>query len=54
MNAIRVFIDWAGPLVYVVMFILAAYLIYKAGWSNISFSLSEKNLTTGQQITKHL
>lgn len=52
MNAIRVFIDWAGPLVYVVMFILAAYLVYKAGWSNISFSLSEKNLTTGQQITQ--
>jgi len=39
MEAIRKFIDWAGPAVYVVMFFLAAWLIHKAGWSNIDLNL---------------
>lgn len=41
MKAITIFIDWAGPGVYVVMFGLMFYLIYHAGWSNISFTLAE-------------
>jgi NCS1 family nucleobase:cation symporter-1 len=41
MRAITVFIDWAGPGVYVVMFTLMFWMIYKAGWSNISFTLAE-------------
>jgi nucleobase:cation symporter-1, NCS1 family len=41
MRAITVFIDWAGPGVYAVMFLLMFYLIFKAGWSNISFTLAE-------------
>ncbi|MFC8075470.1 NCS1 family nucleobase:cation symporter-1 [Streptomyces sp. NPDC057307] len=41
MESIRRFIDWAGPAVYVVMIVLAVYLVSKAGWSNISFNLSE-------------
>ncbi|RXZ42515.1 NCS1 family nucleobase:cation symporter-1 [Crenobacter cavernae] len=45
MEAIKKFIDWAGPLVYLVMFLLMAWIVYKAGWNNISFSLSEKSLT---------
>ncbi|MFC4953424.1 NCS1 family nucleobase:cation symporter-1 [Acinetobacter puyangensis] len=40
MDGIRKFIDWAGPAVYVVMFAMAAWLIYKAGWSNIDFNLA--------------
>ena len=40
MESIRKFIDWAGPAVYVVMIMLAIYLVSEAGWSNISFSLS--------------
>lgn len=39
MEAIRRFIDWAGPAVYVVMFMLAAWLIWKAGWANINLNL---------------
>lgn len=39
MDAIRKFIDWAGPAVYVVMFALASWLIWKAGWSNINLNL---------------
>ncbi len=45
MNSIRRFIDWAGPVVYAVMFLLAGWIVWKAGWSNISFTLSEKSLS---------
>ncbi|MBT2519329.1 NCS1 family nucleobase:cation symporter-1 [Streptomyces sp. ISL-90] len=40
METIRRFIDWAGPAVYVVMIILAIYLVSEAGWENISVDLS--------------
>ncbi|WP_066363353.1 NCS1 family nucleobase:cation symporter-1 [Herbidospora mongoliensis] len=40
MEAIRRFIDWAGPAVYVVMVVLAVYLVSEAGWENISLDLS--------------
>jgi NCS1 family nucleobase:cation symporter-1 len=41
MDTIRSFIDWAGPLVYAVMFILAIYLVVKAGGpSHINLNLS--------------
>lgn len=39
MDSIRKFIDWAGPAVYVVMIMLAIWLIAKAGWSNIDLNL---------------
>lgn len=45
MEAIRKFIDFCGPAVYVVMFLLAIYLISQAGWSNISFSLADFQLS---------
>jgi NCS1 nucleoside transporter family len=45
MDSIRRFIDWAGPVVYAVMFMLAGWIVWKAGWANISFTLSEKSLT---------
>jgi len=50
MEAIRKFIDFAGPAVYVVMVILAIYLVSKAGIANISLNLSTKQLTFGQSI----
>lgn len=46
MESIRRFIDWAGPAVYAVMFLLAAWIVWRAGWSNISFTLAEKQLTS--------
>ncbi len=39
MEAIRRFIDWAGPGVYVVMAILCGWLVWKAGWKNIDLNL---------------
>lgn len=50
MTVIKRFIDWAGPAVYVVMLVLMIYIIYKAGWSNISFTLHDKELTPGQSF----
>ncbi|MFT3877073.1 MAG: NCS1 family nucleobase:cation symporter-1 [Propioniciclava sp.] len=43
MEAIRRFIDWAGPAVYVVMIILAVYLVSKAGIGNVSLDLSSSD-----------
>ncbi|MDY7561383.1 NCS1 family nucleobase:cation symporter-1 [Pseudomonas sp. CCC3.2] len=45
MDSIRRFIDWAGPAVYAVMLLLAAWIVWRAGWSNISFALAEKQLS---------
>jgi nucleobase:cation symporter-1, NCS1 family len=39
MEAIRQFIDWAGPAVYIVMIALAVYLVAKAGIGNIGLTL---------------
>jgi len=41
MESIRRFIDFCGPAVYVVMFLLCGYLIYQAGWSAIDLNLGE-------------
>lgn len=41
MEAIKRFIDWAGPAVYVVMFLLAGWIVWKAGPANISLNLGE-------------
>lgn len=38
MESIRKFIDFCGPAVYVVMFILCGYLLWKSGWQ-VSLSL---------------
>ena len=50
MEAIRKFIDFAGPAVYVVMIMLCVYLVSQAGISNISLNLAEKDLSVAQQI----
>ncbi len=45
MESIRKFIDFCGPAVYVVMFILCGYLIHKAGWSAIDLNLGDVTYT---------
>jgi NCS1 family nucleobase:cation symporter-1 len=55
MEAIKRFIDWAGPAVYLVMLVLAIYLVSKAGWSHLSLNLSQgKTLSFGHSITTML
>ena len=45
MEAIRKFIDFCGPAVYIVMAVLAIYLVSKAGWDNVDLNLSDHRLT---------
>lgn len=50
MDAIRTFLDWAGPAVYLVMLLLMCWIVYKAGWHNISFTLGAKQLTGAESL----
>jgi NCS1 family nucleobase:cation symporter-1 len=50
MNTIKRFIDFAGPAVYVVMFILCGYLLVKADW-DINLNLSDHTLTGWSMIS---
>ena len=54
MDAIKVFLDWAGPAVYVVMFLLMLWIVQCVGWDNISFNLAEHRLTLGETIVQML
>lgn len=52
-EAIRRFCDWAGPAIYVVMALLAIWIIAKAGGlGNISFNLSAELLTGPQAVSQ--
>ncbi len=53
MEAIRKFIDFCGPAVYVAMIILCGYMLVRADW-DISLTLSDQNLSTGEQVTAML
>ena len=50
MDSIRKFIDFCGPAVYVVMFLLAGWIVWKAGWDSLDLSLSDKVLTGGESF----
>jgi hypothetical protein len=53
MESIRRFIDFCGPAVYVVMFLLCGYLLVKSNW-HVSFNLSSKHLTGWSVVTTML
>ncbi|KEA53949.1 MULTISPECIES: NCS1 family nucleobase:cation symporter-1 [Mangrovibacter] len=50
MDAIKRFIDVAGPAVYVVMMCLAGWILYQTGLDGISFTLSSKTLSPSAQV----
>jgi NCS1 family nucleobase:cation symporter-1 len=52
MEAIRKFIDFCGPAVYVVMLLLALWILSKTGLSSLSLQLSDKTLSTSETITQ--
>ena len=54
MDMIRKVIDWSGPAIYIAMFALCVYMIDAAGWDNISFNLSSKNLDGWDEAVKQL
>ncbi len=45
METIRKFIDFCGPAVYLVMFLLAGWILWKAGFSSLSLSLGDKSFS---------
>ncbi len=47
MEAIKKFVDWAGPAVYVVMLLLAGWIAHKAGFARLSLDLNE----SGSRLT---
>ena len=49
MESVRHFQGWAGPTVWVIMILLAVWLVIEAG-GDISLTASTKDLSTGQQI----
>ncbi|MBT0769258.1 NCS1 family nucleobase:cation symporter-1 [Kineosporia sp. J2-2] len=53
MESIRRFIDFCGPAVYVVMFALCGYLLWKSDW-HVSLNLSSENLTGWSVVTTML
>jgi len=50
MERIRKFIDFCGPVVYVVMFALAIYILSQSGFSSLALQLSPPAASTGATI----
>jgi NCS1 family nucleobase:cation symporter-1 len=50
MEWVRHFIDFCGPAVYIVMFVLAGWMLSQAGWSAFTLKLSPHELTTLQTV----
>ncbi len=50
MEAIRKFIDFCGPAVYLVMFLLMGWILWKAGWDSLDLTLSDKVLTGAESF----
>jgi nucleobase:cation symporter-1, NCS1 family len=50
MERIRRFIDFCGPVVYVVMFALASWMLWQTGFSSLSLQLSPPAESTGATI----
>ncbi|MEH3085917.1 MAG: NCS1 family nucleobase:cation symporter-1 [Xylophilus ampelinus] len=44
MTAIRTFIDFCGPAVYLVMFALMGWILWRAGWDGLDLSLADHRL----------
>jgi len=50
METIRKFIDFCGPAVYVVMFVLMAWILSQAGLGSLSLTLGGQHLTGNEQF----
>jgi NCS1 family nucleobase:cation symporter-1 len=53
METVRRFVDFAGPAIWIAMFVLAIWIAVKAGGS-LSFAFSDKSLSAGQQVREFL
>lgn len=50
METIRRFIDFCGPAVYVVMFVLMGWILYHAGFASLNLTLNDVHLTGPETI----
>ena len=50
METIRKFIDFCGPVVYLVMFVLAAWMLWQTGLSSLSLQLANAPATGGATL----
>lgn len=50
MEAIRKFIDFCGPAVYLVMFLLMGWILWKAGWDSLDLTLSDTVLSGTESL----
>ena len=50
METIRKFIDFCGPAVYVVMFILMGWILYHAGFDSLNLRLGDQVLSGGATV----
>ena len=50
METIRKFIDFCGPAVYVVMFVLMGWILYHAGFGSLNLTLGNEVLSGGAQF----
>ena len=50
MERIRRFIDFCGPVVYLVMFALAAWMLWQTGFSSLSLQLSPRAASAGATV----
>ncbi len=53
METVRRFQDWAGPAIWVVMFVLAAWIVVEAG-SDFSLNLTDDQKTGGAAVKAFL
>jgi nucleobase:cation symporter-1, NCS1 family len=53
METVRRFVDFAGPAIWIAMFVLAIWIAVKAGGS-LSFAFSDKQLSAGEQVREFL
>ena len=53
METIRKFIDFCGPAVYVVMFVLMGWILWQAGLDSLDLTLGDKVLTGGESFGAH-
>lgn len=54
-EAIRKFTDWAGPAIYLVMFAMAGWVVWKAGGlEHIDFNLGSESLSGGDALSAWL
>ncbi|MBK4765141.1 MAG: NCS1 family nucleobase:cation symporter-1 [Pantoea sp. Brub] len=50
MNIIKYIIDFSGPAIFLVMIVLACWILYRTNFTNISFTATSKELSVKEQV----